>query len=36
MKLFIGIAVVSVKSSEFIKGEIGNVFKAAVIFTCIL
>lgn len=35
-KLFIGIVVISVESSECIKGEVGNLFKAAVIFTCIL
>jgi len=35
-KLFVGIAFVSVESSEFIRGEVGNLIKAAVIFTCIL
>jgi len=35
-QLFIGIAVISVESSECIKGEVGNLFIAAVIFTCIL
>jgi len=35
-KLFIGIVVIGVESSECIRGEVGNLFKAAVIFTCIL